>query len=883
MQPINYLSISIPDVFQRVGTIERTHVSQNDIRPRRPFDAKQYGLLAYWPRSLAWLTIQLRAGEPGVDFKDGHEGLSEVCLAHGADANHVAPAKFLQTHSYQVASVNRDAPITLSIRIDTDHEGFRQAVLAQPGAVVREEFLLPINLLFFDAKHLGVYFNQEGTLTLSLKPAKSVPSYDGFAALDLGNTSSTLVGLSLSDAFYRTDAMKLVHADAPRGEWRAHVDAVVSHVRIDRIRSYEPPPPGVRRFPSVLKDDYPQTVNWVAGRLASPQDNASGSGTTGLVLGAKRLIAGKDWERTQKLVCLHRHTYQKTEQTEQVEILNRLPAELLVCRMLQRFREAAQAWPRALAITYPTTYSPRELEQLIEVVQRAWLRMQSRSQSVETAESEADESEPVLTKDCFTLQQIIHSRRLGNEPPDDPIIRLLVDEATAAAFFFLYRRIFEEPGGLPRFCYLYPNGLNMLLYDCGGGTTDIALVRAFIDPDAADVLRIKVLARSGLRGFGGDDITRAAARLLKAKLAVKVAEARGRPLKVNWPMLPTGPTADRSKLAPLTKALEEAIAKVKEFDPRDELVPTTFDFNQMDDSSNQRRDCAFDLWRWAEMLKLRLEKSEAAAFLRIDRNLNRLSAAMLKGLSDVQAQQLVGQIEKITLQRWEIDALIDALVDKSIRNCNNLIRDHLVNNREDQQEEEVHWVVASGNASRYPLIQESLRRKLHVPFIDDGRFTLDENNLKHAVAKGAVLALSTISAMGMVRIEFDSDLSNCLPYDVGYKDLRRNTYPYLYREHTRYDKLERRTVPIVAIRGSSGPSHRRLEKFVMDRRFPGDDSFVPFLVFHFPDGIQGDLEVSYDAQLREFSVRDLVTGVVGELTDVTDASMYRSPAQRGDL
>jgi hypothetical protein len=69
----------------------------------------------------------------------------------------------------------------------------------------------------------------------------------------------------------------------------------------------------------------------------------------------------------------------------------------------------------------------------------------------------------------------------------------------------------------------------------------------------------------------------------------------------------------------------------------------------------------------------------------------------------------------------------------------------------------------------------------------------------------------------------------------------------------------------------------------MDRRFPGDDSFVPFLVFHFPDGIQGDLEVSYDAQLREFSVRDLVTGVVGELTDVTDASMYRSPAQRGDL
>src|SRR5256885_15772306 len=111
----------------------------------------------------------------------------------------------------------------------------------------------------------------------------------------------------------------------------------------------------------------------------------------------------------------------------------------------------------------------------------------------------------------------------------------MVDEASAAAFFFLFRRIFEEPGGLPRFRYLSPAGLNMLLYDCGGGTTDIALVKAGLDPEAADVLRITVLARSGLRGFGGDDITRAACRVLKAKIAQRVAEARNRLLKLSWP------------------------------------------------------------------------------------------------------------------------------------------------------------------------------------------------------------------------------------------------------------------------------------------------------------------------------------------------------------
>jgi hypothetical protein len=174
---------------------------------------------------------------------------------------------------------------------------------------------------------------------------------------------------------------------------------------------------------------------------------------------------------------------------------------------------------------------------------------------------------------------------------------------------------------------------------------------------------------------------------------------------------------------------------------------------------------------------------------------------------------------------------------------------------------------------------------LHVPFIDDGRFTLDDKNLKHAVAKGAALALSTIAAMGTVRIEFDSDLSNCLPFDVAYKDLRTNTNPILYREHIRYDRLAAKAVPIIAIRGTPSPGSpvRKLEKFILERRFPGDDGFSPYLAFHFADGIQGDLEVNYNAQDREFTVRDTLTGTAGEAKDVTDASIYRSPAQRGDL
>src|SRR5258708_4009482 len=295
MPPLNYLNIAIPDVFIRVGSIDQTHVSQSDLRPKRPFEAKGYGRMVYGPRWLSWLSVQLRHGAPAEDFADEREGLLAVCSAVGANPDHVAPAKFLQSQQYQVAVVNRESPVQIRVRVDTDDERFRQAVLEQEGAAEREEFLQPIQVRFFDEKHLGVYLDQEGTITLIMTPAKAVPPFDGYGAVDLGNTSSTLVALSLSDAFYRTDSMRLGDPDAVRGDLRTHVDPVVSHVRIDRIRSYEPPPPGVRRFPSVPKDDYPQTVNWVAGRLASPQDRVTAgvAATAGLVLGAKRLVAGK--------------------------------------------------------------------------------------------------------------------------------------------------------------------------------------------------------------------------------------------------------------------------------------------------------------------------------------------------------------------------------------------------------------------------------------------------------------------------------------------------------------------------------------------------------------------------------------------------------------
>jgi len=218
--------------------------------------------------------------------------------------------------------VNRDAPVQIRVRVDTDDE--RSGKRCSPeGAAEREEFLQPIQVRFFDAKQLGTYLDQEGTITLIMTPAKAVPPFDGYGAVDLGNTSSTLVALSLSDAFYRTDSMRLVDADAAR--------ATCARTSTRWCRTSDRPDPQLRTaaarraaLPERAEGRLPADGELGGRRLAKPagRRHRATAATAGLVLGAKRLVAGKEWEKSQKLMATHRRTYDKTEQFEQVEVLN---------------------------------------------------------------------------------------------------------------------------------------------------------------------------------------------------------------------------------------------------------------------------------------------------------------------------------------------------------------------------------------------------------------------------------------------------------------------------------------------------------------------------------------------------------------------------------
>ena len=147
------------------------------------------------------------------------------------------------------------------------------------------------------------------------------------------------------------------------------------------------------------------------------------------------------------------------------------------------------------------------------------------------------------------LEQIVRS--LGIKKVD-----IRFDEATAAALYYMWRelssdlfagidgflarsRVREEFMKSPLTDEVEKTKFffqNILLYDMGGGTTDIALLEVGVEelkilkePKTGTegryfMIRPKILGLTGREDFGGDNVTLAVFRILKSKLATKVAE-----------------------------------------------------------------------------------------------------------------------------------------------------------------------------------------------------------------------------------------------------------------------------------------------------------------------------------------------------------------------
>lgn len=922
--------INCSGVYQRMGTYEHEQHYFGELDPTT-FADDEFMLWLNWPKDQYWLSVGVDQERVFAKDVEAHNffGWTREQLQPGGDN------AFFDKHRSIALLARRRTKITLRISINTDDRGFENAVQSELNRG-RTELIVPIIVCAITANNGGKPKIDRGQIVLKLKPLERLPAYTGVIAFDLGNTNSAVACLDVGRN--RTREVKILAAAG--GAWSLSADSglatIPSHVRVDEIFTWDVIDPIVtRRFPSLLRDEFAPAVHWTIGALAT-----IGTQSPALVLGAKRLMVGRRCEETHSIKTFHNILGGEKKQRGlmRIDFVNRAAAELLACQLLREFARAKGddskpvGWPQFLAVTYPTTFSPQEIDRLRRNVYRAWLRLQFKPQSLPEAKSTIPPKQPVaksaddlnIDRTASQIQQRL-ARAKMDSATDDPLIGLLLDEASAAAFFFLYRKVFEFPGGLPGFADLYPDGLNLLLYDCGGGTTDVALVCAHVDQAKNTRLRISIRGRTGVRYFGGDNITLAVARLLKAKLARAIAQNQG---NEGIPATPTPPD-DGGPPWKHRKILNDYLDKIQP--TADELVPTRFEPDVFNEDTLDRRDRAATLWNWAQVLKHQLENSETVSLHDIDIKIgpghSKLSDSLLCGYPAESPAQtnLSDELSNVSISRWEVDALIGPEVVRSVLNCNELIEDFLSrppNGRRDgvpMDEGFVHWVVVTGNGSRYPLIRQLLQDRLEVPFPGDDsievrqekvdaklanrprpgwRLEIDRDNMKNAVAKGAALALAAKRGMVNAVIHFDTDMSACLPFDVSYWH-RTDQDVALFKSGTRYDELRKQTVPIAAIASETDVSQHVRTKFSLKRRFPGDGAnpapddgipedpnrgWAPYLTFDFgKKGIQGDLEVSYNLESQQFVARDMKSGEFGKPREDGPEEGYIAPAQSGKL
>ena len=776
--------VRIDKTYKNVG---RRSTNIDFSREDRGLPAGRFLLLIHWP--LRWSEVDVLAEKKKsgstnrTKFATDLESSVALLQTYQVDRRIVPEAIALGTSHIRVADVGADETIQLRFTIDTDTEAFCKDV--DDAAKAKRSLFRQIEYIAVPYRTAGgLLAPKNGVLRLVLPQARLMPQYPDLVAIDFGTSGTTM-------ACHDGNSIKIIKLEGTLG-------AIDSALRI-----YPPANPrtSAQKSPDIWS-------KFVIGQRA----RVSGDGPTNgdsLFLGLKRHLVDSDQGKPFNL----------TLGRQEFLIEKREPAVRFLQGIFRIFHESQTSVPRRIVITCPTTFSHWEEERLRLAVIRAW------ALSLRLDPATAAERFPKLPQH-------------------------VLDEASAGGFFLFANDHLNAPGGVDAFQYLYPDGLNMLIFDYGGGTTDIALVHAkaeyrTTERDQSCRLSIRILGRTGHRGFGGDDMTLAVYRVLKAKLAALT------------------PGGERLALPALANDVRTFLDRnAKEIDNR---IPTFFDAtddqNLQTDEVRKRRELVLLIWEWAEEIKKGLGGDQPFQAMSISKPFVNAVLSRIAEKYSLSDETVNKRFVNLPIRREEVDVQIIDQLDRSINNAN-----HLIRARQDGDEipgGEVHSVYIIGNASKYKLVEERIRSQLRVRFINDRiRPIADDDDLKNAVVKGALTAFHLASGYYEgLDVDFDGRRVDRLPYDITAVDLRRggkdNTgHDTLFYEHTPYDKLpdEVASIPVPIFPESTEQNDRKTIKLY--RRWPGERP-EEFLVFKFEKPLIGPIiNVRFDSEERNFVMQD---------------------------
>ncbi|PQO46052.1 hypothetical protein [Blastopirellula marina] len=690
----------------------------------------------------------------------------------------------------------------------------------------------------FGDKH---YWERTCEIHISLDPPAQSSSSDICVAIDFGNTNSSVALVDLADTNPPDPHKAIVQLENQSAR-----DSVPTEVRFSRL-------------------------TWHIGKRARAFADRGDDSSGDLVLGAKRLLVDRARPNLSLLAS-------------GVNISSTAPAKIFMRQLIGELRQATRAPLDSFVCTYPTTYTRKEIEQTRMALAEAisWADQcreipadmllcvpaqgaeKPLKRLIQQGCGEIPYMQRKLSSDRTFLQTLrAHvDRQTRSKAPTS--VPLMLDEASAAAFYFLYRNFIRQPGRTAGTRWVYNNGLNLLLFDCGGGTTDIALVRAHMRLSESDhtwTIDLDVLGRTGHRSFGGDDITFATARLLKGEIAARIKALPEKSVK----------NAKTDPNYQFMIDMEKLDASLGPLGDLDEVIPSTFDpWKPPEHTRRDKERFADHLWRLAEDVKLAVcGSSSSPPSVPKNSPINLFISANCPAVqSEEAAEAIVTEVVRLASRdpdqfRERIDTLIAKDVDKCVELAHKLVsqRLHKPDARfEVPRESFVHFAFILGKASSYPSIRQQLIEGLGV---EEDRIKFASDEAKAAVAIGAALARRKNTGIDTVKVNWDRDLENRLAHKV-LIDSDRLSSQEVWDEFLPYEELEEKSYRIPQDKGKNEDDDEITEgatKLNLYRRWPGDDEnhLEHFQTFKFDDPPE-EITLFWDDEEQVFGAYDTKLG-----------------------
>lgn len=656
------------------------------------------------------------------------------------------------------------------------------------------------------SRWLGPKLQLYSNIPIDLGDICDLQTNDGCISFDIGNNASTVAMLN-RDASDNVEAVELLRVEAAFDgdeQNRSKSMSMLSTVRVFRYAESK----------SGESTNFPE-ASWEVGASAVEITSLE----QGKIFSSVKRYLGDPSRRDRLDLTLDRN----------YKISRILPAELFITSLVRRVHQLTlkQAYP--VVATYPSTYAKAEIEQVRIGIAKAICRATNRLAA----------SDSQIWKHRTT-----------------PVPKMY-DEATAAAFFFLFRDFIRGPARLHGFHYLYPRGMNMLLIDCGGGTTDIALIHAATQSGVSSAdgeidltgnsvwkLRLANLGRTGNRFFGGDNITAAFFRILKWFLASRISDAS---VVTAFPR-----TVDEipKNFIAMFPNIENTVDGV--IPTRQHQEPNTVVGNVVSEPELMRIRALRALWNHAENCKKAIgDGKPELPPLAVDNALSGLASKnSTLTVQEISTRWLASDaLPSIDVVRKCVDLLImpemEQLVDSAnalLSELNKRLSENALVNLDDGSAF-IHHVYLVGQGALYPLIPEVLKKSLNVHFLGepssvepDGvlpRFVFDKSQLKGAVARGASLLRMAEEGVRGSELIYEDDLSERLPFTVVFDDNDQVGGVELFKENTRYrdlpDKIVKTKLPV--FKDTNGNTIVRLS---LCRKWPGSKKLEKFIEFTFP-------------------------------------------------